>query len=293
MKTKTVATHDGKFHTDEVFAIAILRLIYPDIKIIRSRKPEDYSDCDLKVDICRNCDPEKGEFDHHQEDFNKSRENKIPYASAGLVWKHFGMKLVNSKEAFDYIDEKLMQPIDAMDCGVDITPNCLIRNYCIGQVIESFKPSWQDKNRDYNKGFEKAVNFATDLLSKEIKYANGIIKAEEIIKAAISNSNNPDYIILEDNIPFQKYLIENTNIKYVIQKNSAGYYSVYTVRVSLTSFENRKDLPKRWAGLQGTDLVKTCGVDDALFCHKNLFNCVAKSKEGAIKLVELALKEKE
>ena len=36
-------------------------------------------------------------------------------------------------------------------------------------------------------------------------------------------------------------------------------------------------------------LQKVTGVEDAVFCHKGLFLAVAKSKEGAIKLAELAL----
>lgn len=36
--TVTVYTHDGAFHADEVMAIAILQLVYPTVKINRTRK---------------------------------------------------------------------------------------------------------------------------------------------------------------------------------------------------------------------------------------------------------------
>jgi uncharacterized UPF0160 family protein len=37
------------------------------------------------------------------------------------------------------------------------------------------------------------------------------------------------------------------------------------------------------------ELAQVTGVADAVFCHNKLFMAVAKSKEGAIKLAELAL----
>jgi uncharacterized UPF0160 family protein len=42
----------------------------------------------------------------------------------------------------------------------------------------------------------------------------------------------------------------------------------------------------------GKDLQKVTGISDATFCHRSLFYAVAKSKKGAIKLVELAIKNK-
>ena len=31
------ATHDGRFHADEIFALAVLNLIFPDLELVRSR----------------------------------------------------------------------------------------------------------------------------------------------------------------------------------------------------------------------------------------------------------------
>lgn len=292
MKIKIIATHNGRFHTDEVFAIAILKLVYKNIKIIRTRDKEEFLKADLRVDVGRKYNYRTGDFDHHQNSFNKKRKNKIQYASSGLIWKHFGKKLVNSKKAFFYIDEKLIQGIDAMDNGVDIYEKSSLRGYTLGNVIDSYLPIWDEKNQDRDKAFFKALDFAIELLKREIKFANSIKKAEEILKNVISKSKNKDYIILEENIPWNEYVINNTKLKYIVEKNSSGFWSLYAVRVSLGSFENRKNLPKKWANLDGDNLVKETGVKDALFCHKNLFTAICKSKEGAVKLAELALKEK-
>jgi len=50
-------------------------------------------------------------------------------------------------------------------------------------------------------------------------------------------------------------------------------------------------LPKSWAGKRDRELEKITGVAGAIFCHRNLFLAVAKTKEAILQLAELALKE--
>ena len=119
-KVITVGTHNGEFHADEIFALSILKKIYSNMKIIRTRDREKLKRMDFRVDVGNKYNSKTNDYDHHQKEFDLKRKNGIPYASAGLVWKHFGEKLVNSREAFDYIDGKLIQPIDAEDNGFNL-----------------------------------------------------------------------------------------------------------------------------------------------------------------------------
>jgi uncharacterized UPF0160 family protein len=57
----------------------------------------------------------------------------------------------------------------------------------------------------------------------------------------------------------------------------------------LGSFENRRDLPAAWAGLDGPELAALTGVEDALFCHAKRFLVVARSREGIDALAAQAL----
>ena len=66
-------------------------------------------------------------------------------------------------------------------------------------------------------------------------------------------------------------------------------WSVVAMRKEINNFENRKDFPQAWSGLTGEEFQKISGVSDTIFCHRGLFLAGAKSKEGAIKLAELAL----
>ena len=58
---------------------------------------------------------------------------------------------------------------------------------------------------------------------------------------------------------------------------------------ALGSFENRRDLPAAWAGLDGPELARLTGVEDALFCHAKRFLAVARSREGIAALAKQAL----
>jgi len=49
-------------------------------------------------------------------------------------------------------------------------------------------------------------------------------------------------------------------------------------------------LPAEWAGLRDAELARVTGVADAVFCHRNRFMAVARTKEGAVALAKLALK---
>jgi len=49
--------------------------------------------------------------------------------------------------------------------------------------------------------------------------------------------------------------------------------------------------PESWAGKNGKELAEITGVEDAIFCHNARFICSAKSKEGAMKLAQMALEE--
>ena len=77
---------------------------------------------------------------------------------------------------------------------------------------------------------------------------------------------------------------------YVIYPKRQGF-GLEAVPRELGSFENRRDLPAAWAGLEGPDLVSVTGVSDALFCHAKRFLAVASSHAGIEQLARLALAE--
>ncbi len=83
---------------------------------------------------------------------------------------------------------------------------------------------------------------------------------------------------------------EMPEVMFVIYPDSDGnQYQIKTVPVEAGSFTARMDLPDAWAGLRDAELAAASGVQDAVFCHLNLFIGGARSFDGAVKLAELAL----
>ncbi len=67
---KQVITHAGQFHADEILAIAVMRLIQPNIKVIRKFRitPMEYNDpLTVIIDVGRYFEPGKNLYDHHQD----------------------------------------------------------------------------------------------------------------------------------------------------------------------------------------------------------------------------------
>src|SRR5437868_11558554 len=131
------ATHSGGFHADDVFALAVLRIVHPDLEIVRSRDPEVLAAVDFRIDVGGRDDPATGDFDHHQKGGAGERPNGIRYASFGLVWRAHGAALAGSEEAAAAIDERLVQGVDANDNGQTIAQALIgdIRSMSVSGLI--------------------------------------------------------------------------------------------------------------------------------------------------------------
>ena len=108
MNDKTIVTHSGNFHADDVFSIAALKNIFPTFTLIRTRNLDVIAKADLVIDVGGEYDPEAGRFDHHQRGGAGARDNGIPYSSFGLIWKKYGLELCHgSQELADALDSGL------------------------------------------------------------------------------------------------------------------------------------------------------------------------------------------
>src|SRR5210317_501592 len=167
------STHDGRFHADEIFALAVLKLIFPGLEIVRSRDEKVYKNADIIVDVGHVYDPENLIFDHHQRSFSLKRESGIPYASFGLVWEKYGELLCESSEPSEYIDSVIVQAIDADDNGIEIFETTVdgIRFQTLPDIIESFVPRFVNDDDNVQKGFDHALKFANSYMKRQIELA--------------------------------------------------------------------------------------------------------------------------
>lgn len=292
---KTIATHSGAFHTDEVFALATLFLHFADeeIKVIRTRDEALISSAGIVVDVGGKYAPTEGRFDHHQEGGAGTRENGIPYASFGLIWKEYGLALMEgNKDAWDYLDRRLVSPIDAIDNGVALSTNLHkdVYPFTIQDVIASYHGGFEVSKEDNDKGFGLAVEFARGALEREIKKALEYQTLQKVVIEAYEKSPQKELIVLEGKYPWVEILIAHPEPVFVVYPDrEGGRWIAKGVPIAPRSFECRKFFPISWAGKTDTELQEVSGVPGALFCHTGRFIVVADSKEGAIVLAEKAL----
>jgi uncharacterized UPF0160 family protein len=290
-KKPKIVTHTGRFHADDIFACATLQILLGNnITITRTRDEKIIQEADYVFDVGGIHDPATKRFDHHQKGGAGARENGVPYAAFGLVWKEYGEAVAGSKEVAEKIDEILVQAIDAGDNAVETFTAIPGKPFpfLIQSAFGAFKPTWKEGDNT-DTGFFTAVAFAKEILSREIIQTQDYFEAKKYIQDIYEKTADKRLIILDKRYPWEELLLPYAEPLIVVVPTPAGTWKAETTLVSSKSFERRIKLPESWAGLRDQDLAIATGVSDAVFCHNGRFIAVAKSKEGALALAKLAL----
>lgn len=293
-KKITIVTHSGHFHADEIFAVAVLLLVLGDegnVKVIRSREKEVIEKGDYIIDIGGIDNAAKNRFDHHQTGGAGARPNTIPYASFGLVWKKFGEGLCGSKEVAERVDRKIIQPIDAIDCGIQFMESKVdgIFLYDVGEYFEAFWPTWMEEQVDIDNIFSNLVSIAQKLLQREIIKNHHKLAARLIAEKAYYESKDKRLIVLDKYCPVGEFLSKYPEPLFRIFPGIGGDWRLEAIRNNDNYFVNRKDLPQSWAGKKDEELERITGVVGATFCHQGIYLAGAKTKEAILKMAEIAL----
>lgn len=286
-QVKVIATHNGNFHADDVFAVAALKQIFPSVTLIRTRDLDVITKADIVLDVGGIYDPETDRFDHHQKGGAGARENGIPFSSFGLIWQKYGVEIcAGNQEVANSLDKNLVSVIDAIDCG---HVEGVQTGISLSQTISMFNPTWQEES-SFDECFDEAVSYASRLLTRFIAAASGGINAKEIVANAIENADDPRVIVLEKYTPWKTTVLRlSQNALFVVYPSETGQWRIQTVPVELGSFEDRKKLPAAWAGLSDKELQDVTGLDDAMFCHNGLFIAGCASFESTMKMAKMAL----
>lgn len=294
-----IVTHNAKFHSDDVFGVAALFLLLGEenCEVFRTRDPKIVTEGDYVLDVGEESDPTKKRFDHHQEGGAGERSNGVPYASVGLIWKEYGATIAGSKEVAEKIDQTLIQTIDAGDNGKDISQPLIedVMPYTVSSLVNLYRPTWKE-DEDWDRRFLEAVRWAKGVLERTIKMTKDILESVSIIKAAYERAPDKRLIVLNETDTFGREAVGDVLMTYaeplfaVLYRPDAKEWQVITIRKSKGSFAYRKALPEAWGAKHDEAFAEASGVADAAFCHRRLFMCTAHSKEGALKLAELALK---
>lgn len=286
-------THDGPFHADDVFAGALLKLVYSELTIIRSRDEDVAEGADIIFDVGMVYDEDVKRFDHHQTGGAGERENGIPYSSFGLLWKHFGDKLCDDVVSHKRFDQLLVQPIDALDNGVELVSQLseeLPFPFMVQDVIKYMRPTWNDK-KNFDDAYEEARMFATKVIQDVLRHIKSREEARSIIRNIYQDSADKRIIELPAYMPWEDVLCEYSEPLFVVYPSINGlHWNAEVVRDNPNSFSTQRIyFVEEWAGLREEELEKVSGVKGAVFVHRSKFIAVAKTKEGVLELVRKTL----
>lgn len=291
----TIVTHSSKFHTDDIFAVATLFLVLEneyEVTVIRSREKEIIEKGDYVVDVGEIYDASINRYDHHQGGGAGKRENGVPYASFGLVWKHFGEKISGSEKVSKQIDEIIVQPIDANDNGLQFLETKIpdLHPFDSGLITHVFSPTWKEDSVDIDSIFIELVSYAKHFIKRAILVRTHSVEGEEHVLNAYKDATDKRIIELDERYPWEEVLLKFPEPLYVIYKKRIdNNWSIKCVKKKSFSYETRKKLPESWAGKSGVELDKATGVEGSVFCHNARFMAVNKTKEGILKMAEIAI----
>ena len=290
-----IVTHDGHFHPDDVCAVAVLDLVLNGrYRLKRTRDTSIISRADYVVDVGGVYDPALHRFDHHQKGGAGARPESVPYASFGLVWREYGVRLCGDEEIAQEIDRKLVASIDALDNGVEVVKvlDQRVLPYYFADFLFDLNPGWKERV-SFDSQFRKAVEYASLVLRREIRRSILNREGRRAVEAAYQSSLDKRIIVIDDDYPWRKVLMRHPEPLFIVKPRVNGSWDAKTVPVAEQGFESRASFPKSWRGLTEQDLSQISGVPDAMFCHNGGFIAIAQSKEGALALAKKALETRE
>lgn len=306
MSPAYLVTHSGGFHADEVFSTVILTRLVPQAKQVRSRAPEWITPGADRIiyDVGGAYDAEAGIFDHHQRGA-PLREDGQPYSSFGLIWRHFGRDyLAASDVAPDQIDSvhasfdaSFVLPIDLVDNGA-LSPGSagpLLSGMVLPSLIETLKPVFDNTDPEAEEtAFHTAVTIARAFVEARVARSAAKLRAESIVMEAIQQAGDSRILELPMGMPFRPTVVTaGADHLWFVVTPRGKEWTIGGIRKSEDGFEQRADLPAAWAGLSGEALEAASGVPGAIFCHNGRFIAAALTREAALAMARIAVKEAE
>lgn len=288
----TIVTHDGSFHTDDVSAVAMMRNIYPDARIIRSRDLNVINSADIVLDVGGVYDPDNNRFDHHQSGCNERwKPNGTKLSSLGMAYKKFAVNYIYSvnisveheflNEIIESFYERYVREVDAIDNGEwNASGNKLRTN------ISSIIPAMTGYAT-----FEDAVNFADIVMKRVLQnvyyYSKTKAQSKILVQQAFQHQRNPQILEFDN------------HFEYSMMKYIKTYEKTKILFLVYPSFDqwNCKAIPennfKKRAEVQDIEYLRNVvkNPNDILFVHNKKFIAAAKTKETALEIAKLSIKK--
>jgi uncharacterized UPF0160 family protein len=298
-----LVTHSGGFHADELLSSVILTRLFPQAKIVRSRLPEWITPAQDRIiyDVGGLYDESQQIFDHHQRGA-PVREDGQPYSSFGLIWKHYGRDYLAAsglpeahiEGVHSSFDGSFVLPVDLVDNGA-LSPSTAgqLAGLTLPALLETLKPVFDETDPEAeDRTFHEALAIARSFVEARISKNAAKLRAEAVVEQAIERAGQGRILELPMGMPFRPAVVKAgaDHLLFVVHPRGNDW-TLIGIRRADEGFDLRADLPASWAGLTNGDLEAACGVEGATFCHNGRFIAAAKTREAALAMAELAVKE--
>jgi len=282
IQPRTLGTHDGSFHADEVTACALLILFdLIDIEgIVRTRDLKVLEKCEFVCDVGGIYDDSIKRFDHHQVGYKGS------YSSAGMILKYLKDQKIIDAKLYQYINGYLVMGVDAIDNG----KSAPMMGHCsFSSVIANFVPVRYDASPEVFEGaFLAALDFCLGHLKRLVAKYHYIQECRGKIKKEMDKKNKVLYF--DEPMPWIESFFDLGGATHPAQFIIMPAGSQWKLRGIPPSYDKRMQvrvpLPKAWAGLIDEQLKKKTGIPGAVFCHKGRFISIWETKEDAEKALK-------
>ena len=293
----TIYTHSRKFHADEIMAIALLIKYHfqgRSYEVIRTRdnallERAKNNVSSFVIDVGFSYNPEKLNFDHHQDEEGLSWDDGLPMSSCGLIWKWLKEnKKLNqhmNKSMMLLIEDELIRKVDAHDNGYEVWP--------ASELICGYNRKTDDDKRIDAK-FMLALRTACEYLDNFLYKMKERISEEKHIKKAIKQSENIESIVISDcNIHSGAYLTSQlTDKKLFISPRTHNSWTLTCVPIDADKpyAGNRMIMPEAWRGYSASHSEEEL-EQGLIFCHKSGHMCMIEaSKEDIIEIAKSLIK---
>lgn len=276
MKT-ILYTHADNFHADELLAIALLQLTLlsgKEVEIIRTRDLSELQAATTNsdvfvIDVGRQSDPAKLNFDHHQDTFKRAWPDGSPYSSCGLVWAWLRQRgaLANfgTGPVLDWMEEVLVRPADRHDNGVG--------HWAPAGIIADYNRSHRDPVEG-RAAFDRALGFAHELIANQRAKAQKDIEARDRMARALAEPIHAEQVVVIENgkssrFPYWAARLGGSEVKLVISPyKREGWCLISTPKNLNDSFSASCRAPEAWRGLSQVEIAVEDGKVPLIFCHK-------------------------
>lgn len=186
------------------------------------------------------------------------------------------LKVKNIDKTFEYMDNELIQYIDA----TDNMQTEYLENKISPDFIKLCNPKWNEDISE-NEAFINALKLADEFWEAYIKHAIAEVEAIDIILEKIENCKDC-YLVFDKEMPYRKAveLSGDNNLKYIIFKSRREGYDVRTVR---NSCKFRNEIVQAKHINMARELT---GIEDLIYIDIHGKLCCTQTLEGAIQIVK-------